>query len=195
MHLFLDVDGVLLNFERSFVHFLNREQGLNLPDDYETTSWYFEDILPAQAAMQAWDAYMASEEAARMPPLVEPAAFNAVAGRHQVHLLTNFPAVHMPKRESNLRALGFAYGSLHHCGLHNLDGFQPRTKAAVIGEIRRADEEALFVDDHPDNCVDVAEHCPGVEVWLMSRRFNQGFDHPRIARAHDWRPIFARLGR
>lgn len=193
MQLFIDIDGVLLNFERAFVDWLNAEYRLGLPDDYEAESWDFEEVLDRQQLMDGWHRFLESRVAGEMAPLVAPERFNALAAGHSVHLVTNFPQPHMAKRLANLASLGFAYDTLHYCGLHAYKELTPLTKAQVVRSLRNARGEGLFVDDHPDNCVDVHTHCPDVEVWLMSRRFNRDFHHPGIRRAQDWNCLFQRL--
>ena len=193
MQLFLDIDGVLLNFERAFVAWLNTDQGLRLPENYEAEHWDFLEVLEKKTLDESWLRFLESEEVAHMPPLVDPAGFNALAGRHEVHLLTNFPAPHMHKRLRNLERHGFRYDSLNYCGLHSYKEHRPRSKATVIAELHHRGNPALFVDDHPDNCLDVHHNCPEVEVWVMSRRFNRDFSHPAIPRAQGWGCLFARL--
>ena len=112
-----------------------------------------------------------------------------------MHLLTNFPEEHFDKRIANLEAIGFRYDSLHHCGFHAFKkGTGVAKKSQTIAELLESGERGLFVDDHPDNCLDVAGSCPEVEVWLMSRRFNQAFEHPEIRRASNWNSVIDRLG-
>lgn len=200
MQLFLDIDGVLLNFERSFVGWLNAQHGMGLPADYEAKDWNFTEIMSAEDLDSRWRRYLASDEAGRMAPLIEPVRFNALADAHDVHLVTNFPLPHWEKRVRNLQDLGFRYASLHHCGFLVFDGTAPRTKAEVVRELRApghgngtAGESALFLDDHPDNCLDVLQHCPDVEVWLMTRRFNREFSHPQVRRASGWEAVLRRL--
>jgi FMN phosphatase YigB (HAD superfamily) len=194
MQLFIDIDGVLLNFEGTFVRWLNREYDLGLPEDYEAESWDFEEVLDRQRLQQGWLRFLESREAGALPPLVEPARFNALAREHRVHLVTNFPEPHMEKRLGNLAALGFSYETLHYCGLHAFRDLRPRSKAQVVEALRSQRGKALFVDDHPDNCLDVHRNCPEVEVWLMSRRFNRDFRHPVIRRTDGWEALFQRLG-
>jgi FMN phosphatase YigB (HAD superfamily) len=193
MQLFIDIDGVLLDFERAFVRWLNERFGLGLPADYQAESWDFDEVLPPGVLQEGWQAFLDSPLAGELPPLVAPERFNRLAAAHSVHLVTNFPEPHMAKRQANLEAFGFVYDTLHYCGLHGYRELRPQTKAQVIQALRDARGEGLFVDDHPDNCVDVHHNCPDVEVWLMSRRFNRGFAHPAIRRAADWDALFARL--
>jgi len=193
MQLFLDIDGVLLNFEHSFVAWLNQDQGLQLPPNYEPAQWDFLEVLEKKALEESWLRFLDSEQVGHMPSLVDPAGFNTLAERYEVHLLTNFPALHMEKRLGNLKRHGFRYDSLNYCGLHSFKDHRPRSKSAVVSELFRGGNAALFVDDHPDNCLDVHTHCPGVEVWVMSRRFNREFSHPGISRAQDWGCLFTRL--
>lgn len=194
MRLFFDVDGVLLNFERAFVQWLNDHHGLDLPEDYETTSWYFEEVMSEADCKQAWHHFMGSDDAARMQPYVDSAHFNTLTANRAVHLLTNFPHSSWDKRVQNLQTVGFIYDSVHHCGFSSLDSAETPSKSEVITRLLQRGEAGLFVDDHPQNCVDVVRNCPQVEVWLMSRRFNQGFDHPQIQRARDWSSVTGRIG-
>jgi len=197
MQLFFDIDGVLLNFERSFVAFLNREHGQQLPEDYQSPNWDFTEVMDKQAMDACWFAFVESPAIGEMAALIDPAVFNALGEAHGVHLVTNFPQPHMEKRVENLARLGFRYDSLHYCGIHPFRDHQPQTKGQVIASLRDAELQrrpALFVDDHPGNCLDVHENCPGIEVWLMSRRFNRDFGHPGIRRAKNWNCLLERLG-
>lgn len=193
MQFFVDIDGVLLNFERAFVGFLNRVYGMNLPERYETGTWFFEDLLTPQQMYDRWQAFLDAEDSGRMEPLVAPERFNAVAREHAVHLLTNFPHPYMEKRIANLAALGFHYESLDFCGLHAYQGTVPPSKAEVVGRLRGNGNAGLFIDDHPENCLDVVDNCGDVEVWVMSRYFNREFSHPQVRRAETWQCVFDRL--
>lgn len=193
MQFFLDVDGVLLNFEKSFARWLNHHYGFQLPDNYQTESWTFDDLLPQEQIKEAWRNYLESKYCATMDSLVDLERFNSLANIHDVHLVTNFPSQHADKRTQNLEHLGFAYNTLNFCGLYGYRGEKPRTKSQIITELRNHDQQALFIDDHPDNCLDVLENCKNVEVWVMSRRFNREFDHPHIRRAQDWGCLFERV--
>ena len=118
MQLFFDIDGVLLNFERSFVAWLNREHGLDLPEDYQALSWDFTEVMNKRAMDESWLRFVESPAAGEMAPLIDPALYNALGNGHGVHLVTNFPQPHMEKRLENLAALGFRYDSVHYCGIH-----------------------------------------------------------------------------
>ena len=193
MQLFFDIDGVLLNFERAFVRFLNDRYGMDLSERYETPSWFFEELLTAEEMLDRWEAFLESGDSGNMDALVEPERFNGLVNGHRVHLLTNFPAPFMEKRRENLANLGIGYDSLHHCGLHAYNGHLPPSKAEVIDDLREKYGLALFVDDHPENCLDVLNNCENVEVWLMSRYFNRDFNHPRVHRAEGWPSLIGRL--
>lgn len=195
MQLFFDIDGVLLNFERAFVGWMNAQYAMGLPEDYEASDWDFTEVLEPQELDRRWRRFLGEPAAARMEPLIAPTRFNALVRDHEVHLVTNFPLPHMDRRLDNLTALGFTYASLNHCGFLVFDGIVPKTKAQTIADLRRSHEPALFVDDHPDNCMDVLQNCGDVEVWLMSRRFNRNFEHPEVKRAKDWDCVVRRLGR
>ena len=193
MQLFFDIDGVLLNFERAFVGFLNSAYGMGLPERYQTPSWFFDDLLSKEEMYRRWQAFLDSRESGEMEPLVSPEEFSALTNGNEVHLLTNFPLPYMAKREQNLASLGIAYQSLHFCGLHPYKETVPPSKADIVSQLRQPGQTAFFVDDHPENCLDVLDNCDTVEVWLMSRHFNAEFEHPEVQRAHGWPCLFDRL--
>ena len=69
-----------------------------------------------------------------------------------------------------------------------------KTKAEVIQELLQTDDSVIFVDDHPDNCLNVLESFPDAEIWLMNRQFNADFKHPEIRRANDWSEVLEHSG-
>ncbi len=193
MQIFLDVDGVLLNFEETFVQFLNRYWGQNLPAGYRANQWDFADIMPPEKMHAAWQDFVSSESCAQMPPLVNPVHFNEQTQGCSVHLLTNFPLMEIHRRWNNLNALGFCYQGLHYCGLQSHGSAKAQPKSAAIQQLRQPELPAIFVDDHSENCKDVVQHCPQVEVWLMDCRFNRDFHHHGIKRSFDWSTLFERM--
>ena len=190
---FFDVDGVLLDFDSSFICWLNAHKGAMLPLDFQSGSWVFEDVLPHDEWQLAWSEYLDAPEAGMMKPYLDPARFNVLTGGRPVHLLTNFPEHLFEKRIHNLGAHGFRYESIHHCGFHAFKSRGVDTKSMVIAQLIQPRERALFLDDHPDNCVDVVQNCSGVEVWLMTRRFNREFAHPAVRRAQSWSCVIERM--
>ena len=77
-----------------------------------------------------------------------------------------------------------------HCaGLIQYDGHPAQTKAELIQDLLEDNEGFMFVDDHPDNCINVHENFPDAEVWLMSRAHNLDFNHSVIRRALHWDDI------
>jgi len=193
MQMFIDIDGVLLNFEYVFVDWLNEQHGLGLPSNYEARTWDFEELMDREVMHDSWLRFLESNGAGEMPPLVDPEKFNSLTADYDVHLVTNFPQPFMDKRLQNLTAHGFNFDSIHYCGLHPYKNLQPVTKANIIASLREPGKRAIFVDDHPDNCLDVHNNCRDVEVWMMSRRYNRDFQHPGIRRARDWGCLFSYL--
>ncbi|MDH4121226.1 MAG: hypothetical protein OEV94_05950 [Deltaproteobacteria bacterium] len=193
MQLFIDIDGVILNFERTFVRFLNQEYQVGLPEDYQTDTFEFDQVLKPNNIEDAWWRFLESDMAGDLSPMVDVERLNRLAARHTVHLLTNFPEREMAKRADNLARLGLKYHSLHHCGFHQFTAEPPLTKGQMVTQLLQQEAKGLFIDDHPNNCLDVKTHCPDLEVWLMTQRFNRDFSHPEVRRAVDWGCLYARL--
>lgn len=186
---FFDIDGVILDFESSYVAALKDYFNLEVPEDYQSPSWYFSDLLTEDQMMEGWQYFINSDHLTRLPPLIPPTQFNHFFGAYPVHFITNIPSHCGSKREANLKSIGFNWQSIHYGGLVSHDGDPPLTKADIMKTLVEAGETILFVDDHPDNCLNVFEAFPEAHIWLMSRAFNQDFQHPMIRRAYQWEDI------
>ncbi|MBF0351092.1 MAG: hypothetical protein HQM11_08665 [SAR324 cluster bacterium] len=193
MRYFFDVDGVVLDFESRYIQALKQYFNLNLPDNYQPQCWYFSDILKEEQVLEGWEKFISSEEFGALSPLVEVDRFNRVFGGLPVHFITNIPPQYLKARETNLLKAGFQFHSVHCGGFLSFDHGPPRKKADIIKELLNPEETVFFMDDHPDNCVNVHEMFPDAEIWLITRSFNTSFSHPAIKRADHWDHIFDRF--
>ena len=191
---FFDVDGVLLDFEGGFTKTVKDYFKLDVADDFVSKSFWFSDLLTKEQVMEGWDYFLQSSEFEELEPIVDPEQFNAAFGAYPVHFITNIPLDCLERRKKNLRKAGFKFDSAHCAGFVDYDGYSTQTKAEVIKELHQEEKTVLFVDDHPDNCLNVRESFPEAEIWLMSRPFNVDFEHPEIRRARDWTEIFEHSG-
>ncbi len=191
LRFFFDVDGVLLNFEKSYVRVLKDYFKLDIPDDFEMADWFFKDVLDENQLKESWEYFIGSEHFSRLSPLINPERFNSVFGAYPVHFITNIPRQYLETRKQNLKNAGFHWHSLHCGGMVSFDDNPPVTKAEIIRQLARDEEVLIFVDDHPDNCMNVHEHFSQAKVWLISRPFNQHFTHSVIRRADHWDTLIA----
>ncbi len=187
-----DVDGVVLDFESTYIRVLSEYFNLEIPSDYEPQSWYFSELLSEEQMKEGWKHFLSSDHFEQMPTLVDPQRFNALCGAYPVHFVTNIPPECLERRERNLRNAGFQFESVHCGGFIEYKGHPRQTKAEVISELMEPDEQLLFIDDHPDNCLNILEFYPEAEIWLMSRPFNHEFSHEDIPRADTWEDVFSR---
>jgi len=183
---FFDVDGVLLDFESGFTKVIKEYFKLDVPADYVPESFWFSDLLSKEQVMEGWDYFIHSSEFEKLEPLVDPEEFNSTFGAYPIHFITNIPPDCLKRREKNLRNVGFKFNSARCAGFINYEDHPAKTKADVIRELNQEENGVLFVDDHPDNCLNVREVFPDAEIWLMSRPFNSNFEHPKIRRATNW---------
>jgi len=186
---FFDVDGVLLDFEGGFTKVIKKYFKLDVPADYVPESFWFSDLLTKEQVMEGWDYFLHSSEFEKLEPMVDPEEFNSTFGAYPVHFITNIPPDCLERRGTNLRNVGFKFDSVRCAGFINYENQPKQTKADVIKELYKKEKAMLFVDDHPENCLNVRECFPDAEIWLMSRPFNADFEHPKIRRAMNWNEI------
>ena len=183
---FFDVDGVLLDFEEGFIKAIKDYYQLDIPEGFQTESFWFSDLLTKEQVLEGWDKFVHGPEFEQLRPMVDPEQFNTKFGAYPVHFITNIPPDCLERRKTNLLNAGFKFDSAHCAGFVNYDGHPAQTKADVIQELQQKEKKIMFVDDHPDNCLNVREFFPEAEIWLMSRPFNDNFRHPGIRRARNW---------
>ena len=191
---FFDVDGVLLDFESGFTKTVKDYFKLDVADDFVSKSFWFSDLLTKEQVMEGWDYFLQSSEFEELAPMLDPEQFNAAFGAYPVHFITNIPLDCLERRKNNLRNAGFKFDSVHCAGFIDYDGYSTQTKAEVIKELHQEEKTVMFVDDHPDNCLNVRESFPEAEIWLMSRPFNDDFEHPEIRRARNWAEVLEHSG-
>jgi len=185
-----DVDGVVLDFESHYLWAIKDYFSLEVPEDYKPECFYFSDILSDEQMQEGWDYFIASEHFGTLPSLVSSQQFNAVFRAYPVHFITNIPPLHLEVRRKNLQTAGFQFDSLHCGGMISFDEHPAHTKSDVIQDLLQDGETLVFLDDSPENCVNVLEHFPEAKVFLMSRLFNQKFQHSTIKRLHHWNEVF-----
>ena len=88
---FFDVDGVVLDFESSFIKVVSNYFQLDVPENYQTENWFFSDLLTSEQVQEGWDYFLKCSEFENMPPLVDPHQFNRIFGAYPVHFVTNIP--------------------------------------------------------------------------------------------------------
>ena len=192
---FFDVDGVVLDFEGGFTKTIKNYFKLEVADNFVSKSFWFEDMLTKDQVMEGWDYFLHSVEFEKLLPIVDPELFNAAFGAYPVHFITNIPLDCLERREKNLKNAGFKFDSAHCAGFINYEGYSKQTKAEVIKGLYQEESRVFFVDDHPDNCLNVLESFPEGEIWLMSRPFNEDFNHPEIRRVRNWEELFEHSSR
>ena len=186
---FFDVDGVVFDFESSFIKVVGDYFKLEVPENYQPGNWFFSDLLTWEQVEEGWEYFLKSPDFENIPPLIDPERFNDIFGAYPVHFVTNIPPDCLERRQRNLEKVGYRFSSAHCAGLVQYDGHPAQTKAELIQDLLEDNEGFMFVDDHPDNCINVHENFPDAEVWLMSRAHNQDFNHSVIRRALHWDDI------
>ncbi|OGG96579.1 MAG: hypothetical protein A2508_05435 [Candidatus Lambdaproteobacteria bacterium RIFOXYD12_FULL_49_8] len=194
LELFLDVDGVILDFESSFMDYIREVWLPDLPPDYQPRSWEMSDHALASLDIdEVWEAFMSSGRFNRLKLLADPASFNQLAQAYPLHLVTNLPQEQYGPRSENLEFHGLKFASLNMGGHHTFNIPNYPTKSAVIAKIRTPNRRPVFLDDHPVNCRDVAEAFPEALVFLMERPHNQNLESGPWIRVANWQAFVTRL--
>ncbi len=182
MQLFLDIDGVILDFEKGFMEFLRQVYHPELPPGYRPQTWTMANEFKDVDIEVAWYDFVSRPVFTQLELIPEKALYDRLAARYEVHLVTNLPPRLYEPRLKNLLALGLSFHSLSLGGHHDFNLPAYPTKSAVIGSKRDKTKAMAFVDDHPINCQDVATAFPDALVILMNRPHNlsNNLPYPRV---------------
>lgn len=186
MELFLDVDGVILDFEGAFIDYVRDNFLPDLPVDYEPKSWEMSEEFKALKIDEIWKKFVYTDRFKQMNLLIDSESFNALSELYPIYLITNLPQAQFESRKENLEMHNLKYRELTLAGHFNFGIDDYPTKSAMISRLRTAGEKIVFLDDHPANCEDVKASFPESDVYLMSRPHNEKVDDREWIRVKDW---------
>lgn len=186
MELFLDIDGVILDFENAFKDFIRDRYIPDLPKDFTPQTWDMVNDFEGVNIDEAWDIFVNSERFRRVNLLIEANSFNQLSEKYPLYLVTNLPPEQYSGREENLKYHSLNYKGLHLAGHCNFGDENYPSKSEAIAKIRQHDKRLIFLDDHPDNCKDVKTRFPESEVFLMSRPHNRNLESSTWVRVANW---------
>ena len=184
MQLFLDVDGVILDFEKGFMEHIRSTYHPELPAGYRPKTWDMDGEFADVDIEVAWDEYTISEDFTQLDLIAERDSFNELNRKYGIWLVTNLPDKLKSYRLKNLQWHGLEYRGLLLGGHHDFEISGYPKKSQIIRLFRDPLQRVVFLDDHPTNCHDVAQAFPDGKVFLMTRPHNQEVDHPFERVAH-----------
>jgi len=180
MEFFLDIDGVILDFETGFMDFVRDEYLPDLPQGYIPQSWTMDDEFTSLDIQEVWERFLNTDRFAQLNLLVDAESFNQLANQFPVHLITNIPNDYYMQRQKNLEFHGLKYTTMQLAGHWNFGDENYPTKSLAIANLHTPEKKLIFLDDHPINCQDIKQAFPESEVFLMSR------PHNKESKAEDW---------
>ncbi len=190
MEFFLDVDGVILDFEGSMIDFIREEYIKDLPLDYRLESWEMTDEFKALDIEAVWKKFVTSQRFSRLDLLADVKSFNQISEQYPVYLVTNVPNDQYSSRQKNLDLHNLSFKELHLAGHFNLGDKDYPTTSATIRELHDPAKRLIFLDDHPKNCKEIIQEFPDSEVFLMSRPHNKNIEDSNWIRVDDWNDFF-----
>ncbi|MDH5561804.1 MAG: hypothetical protein OEY59_13225 [Deltaproteobacteria bacterium] len=193
MEIFLDIDGVILDFESSFIAHIRNNHIPELPKDYLPKSWEMDEEFSQIRIKEVWDEFVSIDSFSELKLLVDQTSFNQLSSQYALHLITNIPKSLFSKRVKNLKSHALNFTSLEIGGHFNFGDEDYPVKSVVINKIRDHRKKIVFLDDHPTNCYDVKSRFPDSIVFLMSRPHNQNQKDHHWIRVANWMDFLEKL--
>ncbi|MCL5260613.1 MAG: hypothetical protein M1561_02870 [Gammaproteobacteria bacterium] len=173
---FLDVDGVVLDFDSDFLKIINRAFNKNLPPNFCPNDWYWTSHpvdISIEQSLHAYSLFKEKRGFRFLKPYPESIKFieNIKQQGHHIDFVTNIPADHRDDRIFCFKQHHVVYDRV----------FTVETKSQCINNIKLPDATRyIFIDDNQDNCEDVLQNCPGIEVYILSKPYN--LSYTKVAR-------------
>lgn len=190
MEFFIDVDGVVLDFESAFIEMVRDQFIPNLPEDIQITNWDLVGVFGDLDIKMAWNTFVQSGRFQELQLLVNKDQFNELSSKYRVSLISNIPKEIATKRETNLKNAGLFYEGFYLGGHVPFDNPDYYTKPQRIEKIRDPKKEIVFLDDHPENCRQVKNTFPDSQVFLMTQTHNLDAKDEEWNRISDWNEFF-----
>ena len=169
---FLDVDGVILNYEAGLIDWFikNYEPKFTPPKD---TFWESSPVVKKYDINKLDSEFLKSPALGQLSPLISLEDYKILTDKYPVYLITNIPEESIIMRERNFHQLGKTYKAIYSAGLVKYHPDYP-TKSEKILELSKPNTEIIFLDDLSDNCAEVKKNIPHAKVFLMEGKRNLG---------------------
>ena len=187
LEFFLDVDGVILDFEKAFMDMIRELYMPELPEGYVPKTWDMSEEFPSVDMDKAWETFCSSDRFRKIQPLVKSKTFNVLSKQSPVYLITNIPDKLVDLRLENLKNYQLQHDGVYTGGHWKFGLENYPSKSERISALHQNGNQIIFMDDHPTNCRDVKAAFPESEVYLMSRPHNQNQEDTAWKRVGNWK--------
>ena len=182
MKIGIDVDDVCANFQKEFVALLHNMYG-RPPLDTAPIDWSWSNCEVSKEEMGlAWKAAACVRDLwAELDPLPSfdeetIILLNRLVRQHDVYFVTNRFVT--PGSSPMKQTKSWFYTNARITAPNVMIAKDKGPMASVL-------ELDAFIDDKPQNCLDVLEARPNARVYLCDSSHNQPFSDPRIPRVKD----------
>ena len=190
---FLDIDGVLLDFYGGFSNYLKECKNIQYPKQQTEIYTHNTNIEKTTKGFQGekvfFDHYamefMQGEYFSRLEAIIDLPSYQRLAAVCDIFLVTNVPNECRVLREKNLKLRGLDYQELFFAGEEKYDSNYP-SKYEVIKKVATAQCEIIFLDDLIINCSLVKQEIPGADVFLLDKPYNQKNIPQNYQRVKNW---------
>lgn len=178
-----DIDGVLANFNHTFLTLLNKEFSIDIKCALKKqTHWDHQDCLPVtkEQISYIWDEYIhKSFSFWKNIPMIE----NELKTRNSIHKLVS----DLFSREKREAIIYFVTNRPYGCNSAHQTQYWIHRKLNLAfpnvilcnsrkGDICKALNIDYFIDDKPENCEDILLNSPRTKVYVYNSGYNELFD-------------------
>ena len=178
----LDLDGVCAQFSPKFIQMANKEFGLNLkPEDQ--TDWDFHSLglTEAQCGVIYNQIHEYENFWMKLDPMPFTSALSAEMDKYRIYFITSrMSAPGLPLEDQTAHWIRTQF-------------YIPNPTVIVTnnkGEVAKALELDYFLDDRPENCLDVIQKSYAM-IWLHDAPYNQTSTYRRAKTLNEF---FSKIG-
>lgn len=168
----LDVDGVLASFVPKFCQMANEKYGLSIKPEDQTSFLYGGFNLSEAQLNGLWEEIQTTQNWwwKSLAPMAETDALIDASKAFRIYFITSrVPTIGLPVEDQT------AYWLREHFYLTNPTVLVSSQK----GPLAAALNLDYFIDDRPENCVDVLTFNPYTRVFLHDLPLNHSYKEPR----------------
>ena len=156
--IFLDVDGVLLDFHTNFSLYLKEKHSIELSsavENYHTNSVLKKGEKDAKQLKlekffqqkNVMEDFFVSDYFSTLNALIDIHSYNQIAQKYPTYLLTNLSEKRKLAREKNLKLHGFSYQKIFFAGFDKYGDPNYPLKSKIILQKMEKNSEIIFLDD------------------------------------------------
>lgn len=194
--IFLDLDGVILDFHKGFSIFLKNKYSIEIKgEDLEQriNTCHINNNCGDLFSEAMFDDFFVSSYFSSLKMLISKDEYFQVSRNYPIWFITNLSEKYKKYRIQNLKMHKLNYQDIFFAGFEKYDNPDYPDKSDIINHLKKPDTDLIFLDDLAINCKNVKNSIPNTKVFLLDKPYNRNNTPTGCVRVKNWQDFIKQI--